>query len=103
MKKKSIRIVPVLVAGLAALTFAGCAKRTPDDVSTRSGDPQSPGALQDSLSTYSFEKREEFASQFRAKQAEFDAQVRELDQKIAAGSSNQTGESEDGEYGDSMK
>jgi hypothetical protein len=77
MKMKSFRSIPILLASAAMLSFAGCSNEKPGDVSGRTGDPQTPGSRQDALTSFDFERRDEFAVQFKAMHSEFAAQLRE--------------------------
>jgi hypothetical protein len=88
MRTKSIHSIPILL--VIAAMLGGCAGEKPAGVTERSGDPQSPAALKDALTSYNFERRSEFTSQFNAMYSEFTAQLREYEAKNPP--ANATGE-----------
>ncbi|HUG12469.1 MAG TPA: hypothetical protein VMM36_15735 [Opitutaceae bacterium] len=81
MKMKSFHPFPILLASAGLLIFAGCSSEKPGDVSGRTGDPQTPGIRQDALTSFGFDRRDEFAVQFKAMHSEFAAQLREYEAK----------------------
>ena len=103
MKTKSTHAITVAITSLALLVSAGCTREKSGDVSDRAGNPQSPAssassdvpamppAVHDSLTSYPFEKREEFARQFNAMQAEFEAKMTELKQGYNASKAGDAG------------
>lgn len=75
----------ILIAGLVVIAISGCSNERNSTgtsagapTSERSGSPQTPAVLNDALEDYSFDRQDEFASQFRAMLAEMDAQVSEF-------------------------
>lgn len=81
MRMKSIHSIPILLCVAAMLILSGCAGERQAGVTERTGDPQSPAALTDALTSYDFERRSEFTSQFTAMHSEFTAQLREYEAK----------------------
>jgi len=83
MKLKSIHSIPILCAGLAALSLGACTGERPAETTERAGSPQTPAINRDALTSYQFERRDEFRSQFNAMYSEFTAQLREYEAKNA--------------------
>jgi hypothetical protein len=77
MKMKSFQSLSIVLASVGLMIFAGCSNEKSGDVSARTGDPQTPGSRQDALTSFGFERRDEFAVQFKAMHSEFAAQLRE--------------------------
>jgi hypothetical protein len=83
MKLKSNLSILILLAGLAAFALSACTGEKPADTTERAGSPQSPAANRDALTSYQFDRRDEFRSQFNAMYSEFTAQLREFEAKNA--------------------
>jgi hypothetical protein len=83
MKLKSIRSIPIVFAVLALLALSACTGEKRADTTERAGSPQTPPKNLDALTSYQFDRRDEFRSQFNAMYSEFSAQLREYEAKNA--------------------
>ncbi len=83
MKNKNIHTTALLLAGLAALTFAGCSKSDREVAAdkTKEAYQDTKAAVVsgwDNLKDFTFEKRADFSGQLKARQADFEAGVSRL-------------------------
>ena len=83
MNQSFLRTSILLAAGIAALAFTACSKKSRDDIADKSKDAyeDSKAAVAhgwDDIKSYTYEKRSDFSLYLKAQQADFDAGVSKL-------------------------